>query len=145
MPNGKVLALVPLAGWEQVASRAPTVPDALAFIVTAYGEMPLSMKHDLLHDMFGVAFSSEVWMLRPAGGEKFTPEQEREVAAHEIKDDPDRVEARLIYFAAADGPGAALLHERDGVAEMHDEDGADAFSMDGTLPELLTRLVRALL
>lgn len=136
------VALLPLPGWEQVLEKGDDMQDCLRVTIALYRRMPAALKVDLRKDLFGVALASEAWALRtedPVKAERFQQiAEERQVHA-----EPDRIECRIIHFAPLDGSPALLMHERDGIAQLLDENSE--MTATGEIPELLSQLVQALI
>lgn len=136
------IIMFPLPGWEQVRAQAPSHEACLAFLADMYARMPQTLKKKVSPgSLFGLAFSSEAYMLRYQGSQEELDKLQESLRERDVSigKSPDMIETRMVYLVPLDGPPAMLLHERDGIAELHEDDA------EGDVATLLARLVQALL
>lgn len=129
VPGGGLIGVESLPAWRHTRSCAPDVVTALAWLTSAYRDLPEDLKLAAIPDnLYAVALVSEAWVVRSP--------VEPDVRVSEA---PGRFEVRLTYLMPVSGDKPMLLqHERDGIAKMT-EDGSD-----GPIPELLRSLALAM-
>jgi hypothetical protein len=138
---GTGIALAELTPFGQLVQQAGgDVPTALMVMGQALRQAIGSRPRPGPPFAYGAVLTAEAWMLRDA---------DQHVAALERGDDvkiaehPHRVEVRMTSFVGRDGHQAMLVHERDGIAELHDDRGG--LGPDGRVPEGLTFFLASVL